>query len=215
MLDINADLKDLVRKIVERNFYQNPDSCLHLVVNVSARHVHLCPEHIEVLFGKNYNLTPIRDLMQPGEFAAKEQVIVVGPKGILQNVRVLGPSRKTTQVEISKTDAYVLGLNPPVKASGTHEDTPSCILVGIMGGLKLDKGLILAERHIHMPQNIAEKIGLKDRQMVKVRTEGKRKVIFENVLIRVSPDFVLEMHVDTDEANASGVENGDMVCLMI
>jgi putative phosphotransacetylase len=157
----------------------------------------------------------MRELMQPGEFAAKEQVIVVGPKGILQNVRVLGPPRKITQVEISKTDAYVLGLTPPVRDSGNHEDTPGCILVGTVGGLKIDKGVILAERHIHMPQEVAEKKDLKDKQMVKVRTEGKRKVIFENVLIRVSPRFALEMHVDTDEANASGIENGDTVCLIL
>lgn len=214
-MDINADLKDLVKKILERNLCQSQTGYLRIPVNISARHVHLCPEHIEFLFGKNYKLTPIRDLMQPGEFAAKEQVIVVGPKGILQNVRVLGPSRKITQVEISKTDAYALGLTPPVRDSGNHADTPGCILVGTMGGLNIDKGVILAERHIHMPQEVAEKKGLKDKQMVKVRTEGKRKVIFENVLIRISPRFALEMHVDTDEANASGIENGDTVCLIL
>jgi len=214
-LDISSDLKDAVKKIIERYLREDRCRCLKLPVNISARHVHLCPEHIEFLFGKNHSLTPVRDLMQPGEFAAKEQVIMVGPKGILQNVRVLGPPRKTTQVEISRTDAYTLGLTPPVRDSGNHEGTPGCILVGAMGGLKIERGVILAERHIHMPQDLAEKMGLKDRQMVKVRTDGERKVIFDNVLLRVSPRSVPEMHVDTDEANAAGIENGDMVCLIV
>ncbi|MCR4431804.1 MAG: phosphate propanoyltransferase [Tepidanaerobacteraceae bacterium] len=212
---MDSDLKDAIRETIKRYLLEKQSKCLNLPVNVSARHVHLCPEHIEFLFGKNYKLTPVRELMQPGEFAAKETVMVVGPKGILQNVRVLGPPRKATQVEISRTDAYTLGLSPPVRDSGNHENTPGCILVGPLGGLKIEKGVILAERHIHMPQNLAEKMGFKDRDLVKVRTDGERKVIFDNVLVRVSPRYVLEMHVDTDEANAAGIESGDTVCLLL
>lgn len=214
-MDVDSDLKDAIKETIKRYLLEKQSMCLNLPVNVSARHVHLCPEHIEHLFGKDYKLTPIRELMQPGEYAAKETVIVVGPKGILQNVRVLGPPRKVTQVEISRTDAYILGLNPPVRDSGNHENTPGCILVGPMGGLRIERGVILAERHIHMPQDMAEKMGFKDRDLVKVRTDGERKVIFDNVLVRVSPRYVLEMHVDTDEANAAGIENRDTVCLLL
>ncbi|MFO7152337.1 MAG: phosphate propanoyltransferase [Bacillota bacterium] len=180
-----------------------------VVINVSARHVHLSQEHLEVLFGKGYKLTPLRELMQPGEFAAKETVIVVGPKGIIQNVRVLGPVRKKTQVEISKTDGYTLGIDPPVRDSGNHEGTPGCVLVGPMGGVRIEKGVIAAMRHIHIPDWFAAENGIQDRSFLKVLVEGERKIIFDKVLARVSPNFVLEMHVDTDEANASGIKSGD------
>ncbi|WP_425291882.1 phosphate propanoyltransferase [Caldanaerovirga acetigignens] len=180
-----------------------------VVINVSARHVHLSQEHLEVLFGKGYKLTPLRELMQPGEFAAKETVIIVGPKGILQNVRVLGPVRKKTQVEISKTDGFVLGIEPLVRDSGNHEGTPGCVIVGPMGGVRIENGVIAAMRHIHVPARFAEENGIKDRSFLKVLVEGERKLIFDKVLARVSPDFVLEMHIDTDEANASGIKSGD------
>ncbi|HBT49838.1 MAG: Phosphate propanoyltransferase [Caldanaerobacter subterraneus] len=180
---------------------------IEVPINVSGRHVHLSQEHIEALFGKGYTLTPIRDLMQPGEFAAKETVIVVGPKGILQSVRVLGPARKKTQVEVSKTDCYTLGLEAPVRDSGNHEGTPGCIIVGPVGAVKIEDGVIVAMRHVHMPKSLAEKIGIKDKDLLKVEAGEERKVIFENVLARVSEKFVLEMHVDTDEANAAGIKS--------
>jgi putative phosphotransacetylase len=180
---------------------------IEVPINVSARHVHLSEEHMEALFGKGYTLTPIRDLMQPGEFAAKETVIVVGPKGILQSVRVLGPARKKTQVEVSKTDCYTLGLEAPVRDSGNHEGTPGCIIVGPVGAVKIEDGVIVAMRHVHMPKSLAEKIGIKDKDLLKVEAGEERKVIFENVLARVSEKFVLEMHVDTDEANAAGIKS--------
>ncbi|MGB9661238.1 MAG: phosphate propanoyltransferase [Moorellaceae bacterium] len=186
---------------------------LEIPVGVSARHVHLSPEHVETLFGKGYQLTPIREL-QPGEYAAKETVTIVGPRGVLQNVRVLGPPRAKTQVEISKTDGFQLGLDPPVRDSGNHVDTPGCVIVGPHGAVKLEQGVICAMRHIHLPSEMAEQLGLKDRDVVRVKTStGERKVLFEDVLVRVSPNFILEMHVDTDEANAAGLKTGDRVRL--
>lgn len=200
------DLDEVVKRVIEKVKAQK---LREVVINVSARHVHLSQEHLEVLFGKGYKLTPLRELMQPGEFAAKETVIVVGPKGIIQNVRVLGPVRKKTQVEISKTDGYTLGIDPPVRDSGNHEGTPGCVLVGPMGGVRIEKGVIAAMRHIHIPDWFAAENGIQDRSFLKVLVEGERKIIFDKVLARVSPNFVLEMHVDTDEANASGIKSGD------
>lgn len=209
--------KELVDKIV-RCVITQLENCkefgYEIIVNISARHVHLSKEHLEVLFGKNHILTPIRELMQPGEYAAKETVTIIGPNGVIQNIRVLGPLREKTQVEISKTDGYTLGIDAPVRESGNHKDTPGCILVGPMGVVRLEDGVICALRHIHMPDNLAKQWNLSDNQMVKVATCGKRRVVFDKVLVRVSPDFVLEMHVDTDEANAAGIKNGDKVFLV-
>jgi len=206
------DLDSIVKRVIEKVKSEaglDAKKVHEVTINVSARHAHLSQEHVEVLFGKNYKLTPLRELMQPGEFAAKETVIIVGPKGIIQNVRVLGPARKKTQVEISKTDGYLLGIEPPVRESGNHEGTPGCVLVGPMGGIRIESGVIAAMRHIHIPAWFAAENGIEDRSFLKVAVEGERKIIFDKVLARVSPDFVLEMHVDTDEANASGVKSGD------
>lgn len=209
--------KELLKEIVFAalsELEKSESEKLAITVNVSARHVHLSREHLEILFGKNHDLTPIRDLMQPGEFAAKETVMVIGPKGVIQNVRVLGPVRNKTQVEISKTDGYTLGIDAPVRQSGNTEDTPGCVLVGPMGAVRLEEGVICALRHIHMPEDIAREWNISNNQFVKVETCGKRRVIFDKVLVRVSPKFVLEMHVDTDEANAAGIKNGDKVFLI-
>ncbi|TYP55473.1 phosphate propanoyltransferase [Thermosediminibacter litoriperuensis] len=212
MLD-NLDLQDIVQKVKEKLYSINKFP--EVIINVSARHVHLSKEHLEMLFGKNYKLTPLRELMQPGEFASKETVILVGPKGIIQNVRVLGPIRKKTQVEISKTDGFVLGIDPVVRDSGNHEGSSGCILVGPVGGIRIEEGVIAAMRHIHMPTRFAEKYGIKDRSFLKVLVEGERKVVFDKVLARVSDHFVLEMHIDTDEANAAGVRSGDKGFLIL
>lgn len=209
--------EELVEKITQcviNEIKKCENTPLEVTVNISGRHVHLCKKDLEKLFGKGYTLTPIRELMQPGEFAAKETVMVIGPKGVLQNVRVLGPLRDKTQVEISKTDGYTLGINAPVRESGNHTDTPGCILVGPNGAVKLQDGVICALRHIHMPDTVAKKRCIKDNEIVKVKTSGERKVIFDNVQVRVSPDYILEMHVDTDEANASGIKNGDKVIVI-
>lgn len=178
-------------------------------IGVSARHIHLKPEHIEALFGPGYQLTPMKDLSQPGQFAAEETVAVYGPKGKFDKVRILGPARNLTQLEISRTDSFVLGIKPPVRASGDIKGTPGFRIVGPKGELTVEEGAIVAARHIHFHTSEAEKWGIKDGQMLKVRVGGERGVVFENVLARVHDTFALDMHIDTDEANAAGITTGD------
>lgn len=209
---IHALVRAVVAQVQRRQAAQR--EILRVPVGVSARHVHLAPEHVEALFGPGYSLTPIREL-QPGQYAAKECVTVVGPRGVLQNVRVLGPPRGQTQVEISRTDSYLLGIDPPVRDSGDLSGTPGAVLVGPRGAINLEEGVILAWRHIHMPADIAERRGFKDRELVRVRTEGMRRVVFDRVLVRVSPAYRLEIHIDTDEANAAGLKNGDHVQVIV
>ncbi|ABR30660.1 phosphate propanoyltransferase [Thermosipho melanesiensis] len=186
-----------------------------IVAGVSNRHVHLSREDVEVLFGKGYTLTPIKDLGQPGQFACQETVIIVGPKGAIEKVRVLGPERKETQVEISLTDAFKLGVKPPVRDSGDLDNTPGIVIVGPKGSVIKDRGVIIAKRHIHMHTSNAEKYGVKDKQIVKVLVEKEgRRLIFDDVLIRVSEKYALEFHVDTDEANAALLKTGDLVYII-
>ncbi|MFN3283015.1 MAG: phosphate propanoyltransferase [Pseudothermotoga sp.] len=187
-----------------------------IVVGVSNRHVHLSREDLDILFGKGYELKPVKDLGQPGQYAADEKVIIVGPKGAIEQVRVLGPVRNQTQIEVSRTDAFKLGLNPPVRDSGDIEGTPGIVIVGPKGTVVKDKGVILAKRHIHMHTKDAEHYGVKDKDIVKVICEKDgRRLIFDDVLIRVSEKFALEFHVDTDEANASLLNNGDLVWIIL
>ncbi|AAD35462.1 phosphate propanoyltransferase [Thermotoga maritima MSB8] len=186
-----------------------------IIVGVSNRHVHLSREDLETLFGEGYELTPVKELRQPGQYAAKETVTIVGPKGAIENVRVLGPVRKETQVEISRTDAFRLGVRPPVRDSGDLEGTPGIVIIGPNGILVKEKGVIIAKRHIHMHPKDAEYYGVKDKDIVKVIVEsGDRRLIFDDVLIRVREDFALEFHVDTDEANAAMLNTGDLVYIV-
>ncbi len=178
-------------------------------IGVSARHIHLSPEHIAVLFGKDYELNVLKPLSQPGQFAAKETVAIEGPKGKFDKVRILGPARGSTQIEISRTDAFALGINPPVRQSGDIEGTPGVKVIGPAGFVELERGVIVAARHIHFHTSDAEKWGISDKQLLKVRVNGERPLIFEQVLARVSDHFALDMHIDTDEANAAGVKTGD------
>jgi len=180
------------------------------VINVSARHVHLSPEHVEALFGPGYQLTKLKDLMQPGQYAANEQVAVIGPKGTFPKVRILGPARGASQVEISMTDARTLGVPGVVRMSGNIAGTPGIILEGPKGRVELTQGVIVAARHIHMTPADAERYGVKDGQVVRVKTNGTRPLTFDDVICRVHPNFALEMHVDTDEANAAGLKDGDI-----
>lgn len=182
---------------------------------ISARHVHLSDEDLKVLFGEGSTLTKVKDLSQPGQFASNEFVDIIGPKGTLENVRILGPTRKNTQVEISKTDSFKLGVKPPVRDSGDVEGTPGVILRGPKGELEINEGVILALRHIHMTPDDAEGLGVQDGQMVQVEVEGPRALTFKEVVIRVRNDFALDFHVDTDEANAAGLSNGTMVKAII
>ena len=180
------------------------------VINVSARHVHLSPEHLEALFGPGYQLTVKKELMQPGQFAAEETVAVIGPKGSFPRVRVLGPARGKSQVEISATDARTLGVPAMVRLSGNVAGTPGVILEGPKGRVELEEGVIIAQRHIHMTPADAEKYGVTDGQVVRVKTRGTRPLTFDDVVIRVRDDMALEMHIDTDEANAAGLKDGDI-----
>ena len=174
-----------------------------VIVETSARHIHLAKEHVDILFGAGHALTNKKDLSQPGQFACEEKVELVGPKGSLK-VSVLGPERKATQVELSYTDARTLGLaGVPVRESGDTAGTPGLKLVGPAGEVTIDEGVIIAKRHIHMTPADAEAYGLADKQIVKVKVESGRTTIFDDVVVRVSPSFALAMHIDTDECNAA------------
>ncbi len=178
-------------------------------IGVSARHIHLSPEHIHVLFGSGYELSSMKPLSQPDQFAAEETVAVAGPKGRFEEVRILGPARGKTQLEISRTDAFQLGIDPPVRLSGQTEGTPGIRIIGPEGELEIDQGVIVAARHIHLHTRDAMAMNIDDRQKVRVRVEGERGVVFDNVVCRVSDRFALDMHIDTDEANAAGIRTGD------
>ncbi|WP_227766262.1 phosphate propanoyltransferase [Zhaonella formicivorans] len=187
---------------------------MQVPVGISNRHVHLSQDDLEKLFGKDYRLNPIKDLTQPGQYAAKELVTLVGTKGIIEGVRVLGPVRSQTQVEVSRTDCFKLGINAPVRESGVLSGSPGCVLVGPVGMVALEQGVIIAARHIHMPVELAKTWKLNDKDLVDVLVKGDRELCFRNVIVRVSSNFELEFHVDTDEANAALLKNGDMVTVL-
>lgn len=187
---------------------------MKLPIALSNRHVHLSQEHLDILFGEGYELTKKKDLSQPGQYACEEKVDIVGPKNTIKGVRVLGPVRGKTQVEISISDAFKLGIEPVIRNSGDIKGTPGAKLVGPKGEVELVEGVIVAARHIHMHTSDAEKFGVKDGDIVKVKTEGIRSLIFDNVLVRAGDTHALEMHVDIEEGNAAGVKNGDLVELI-
>lgn len=189
-------------------------------VSISARHLHLNKKDLETLFGENHELIKVKDISQPGQFAAEEKVTLVGPKGEIKNVRVLGPLRQETQVEVSMTDARVLGIKPIIRESGNLQGTPGITIIGPMGTLPivgskgeltLDKGCIVAERHIHMTPTDALNFKVADGDKVSVKVYGQRGGVMDNVVIRVREDYSLDMHIDVDEANAFGINNGDRV----
>jgi putative phosphotransacetylase len=183
-------------------------------IGVSARHIHLSDRHIEQLFGLRYYLKVLKELSQPGQFAAGETVAVVGPKGSFDKVRILGPARSKTQLEISRTDAFVLGVNPPVRESGHTEGTPGITLIGPVGEITIAEGVIVAARHIHFHTDDAAKWGIADKQLLTVKIDGERSLIFEGVIARVSDQYALDMHIDTDEANAAGAKTGDVALIL-
>lgn len=178
-------------------------------LSISAHHIHLNQENFELLFGKGKTMTPKSPLSQPGQFAANETVNLIGPKGNLEKVRILGPARKYSQLEISRTEQFKLGIDPPIRDSGDIEGTPGITVVGPCGQIHLEKGVICAKRHIHMSTDDAIKFGLRDKDVVRVRKEGGRGLIFGDVLIRVDQNFRLDMHLDTDEGNAAEIKPGD------
>ncbi|WP_147533637.1 phosphate propanoyltransferase [Bacillus marasmi] len=179
-------------------------------VEASGRHVHLSRKAIDQLFGKGYLLTKDRDLSQPGQFVCRERVTVIGPKGRLENVVILGPERGETQVEVSLTDSITLGLSAPVRESGNLSGTPAVKIATALSELDLPFGVIVAKRHIHMTPEAAFRFNVKDKEIVSVQVFGNRPLIFDDVLVRVSDKFQTYMHIDYDEANACGFEKGTL-----
>lgn len=181
---------------------------LTIPIETSARHIHLCKEDFEILFGPDSTLTYVKELSQPGQYACQERVSIVGPRGQFDNVIILGPFRSKTQVEISMTDSRKLGIQGVIRQSGEIENTPGCTLVGPNGSLELKEGVIVAKRHIHMTPIDAIRAHVKDNDIVFVITTSyERSLIFSDVVVRVSPSYSLAMHVDTDEANAFANED--------
>jgi putative phosphotransacetylase len=185
-----------------------------LPIAMSNRHIHLGQEDLDTLFGKGYQLTKFKDLSQPGQFASEEKVDIVGPKNTIKGVRILGPVRGDTQLEISVSDAFTLGVKPVIRNSGDIQDTPGVKLVGPEGEVDIEKGAIVAARHIHMNTTHAKEFGVEDNEIVKIKIEGPRGLTFDNVLVRVSDKYDLEMHVDVEEGNACGIRNGDKVTIV-
>lgn len=183
-------------------------------VGISNRHVHLAQQDVEALFGKGYTLTPLKPLRQPGQFAAEECVTIVGPKGSLKNVRVLGPTRPVTQLEVSRADCFTLGIKAPVRESGQLEKAGDALLVGPKGHVDLHSQVICAWRHIHLSPQDARRLNVANGQKVSVRSTGERQLTFDEVVVRVRGDFALEFHIDTEEANAAGLKNGAQVTLV-
>ena len=185
-------------------------------VGVSNRHIHLSAADLATLYGEGYELTPIKDLSQPGQFACKETLTIIGPSlRPIENVRVLGPVRKASQVEISRTDSFVLKVKPPVRESGDIAGSAPVTIIGPKGVVTLKEGCIIANRHIHMHTDDAARFGVKDGEYIDVDgTSGERRTRWFDVQVRVSPKFALEMHVDTDDANAVGIGNGARVSVV-
>lgn len=206
-------IKKIVDEVVSqfaapKNVTSNSEFTDGIPIAVSARHIHLQQEHVEILFGRDAVLTKYKNLSQPNQFAANETLTIVGPKGCIQKVRVLGPTRKLTQVEVSFTDALKLGINPPLRESGDIEGSASCTLVGPKGSIYLKEGVILAQAHIHMSPLDAQNFNVKDGEFVSIGVKQDRPVMFQQVKIRVSDKYRLEMHIDTDEANAGLIQQG-------
>jgi propanediol utilization protein len=179
-----------------------------LVVNVSARHMHVTPEHLEILFGSGAKLTKLKDLYQEGEFASEQLVTVVGPRQrIIPNVRILGPVRNYTQLELSYTDGVYLGVDLPLRISGNHEGTPGITILGPKGAVTISKGVIRAERHVHMSTEDMAYYGVKDGDYMKLKIDGPCGVTFDRVKVRYHPKVVLEVHIDTDEGNACDIDS--------
>ncbi len=207
-------VEQIVREIVIAHL-GGPNGKPNLVVSVSARHVHLTDADVETLYGPGHKLTVAKDLYQDGYFAAEETVMLVGPrKRMLPSVRVLGPTRPASQVELAFTDCISLGLDAPVRESGKLDGTPGCVLVGPKGVVELQKGVIRAQRHVHMGPADAKHYGVKDRDRMSLQVRSSCSTVFEDLLVRVGEKIKLEVHVDTDEGNACDIDRAEKVELM-
>lgn len=210
---INDQLIEIITKSVIKELKKNQEN-RSIPVGVSNRHVHLTREDIQKLFGSGAELTKWKELSQPGQFACEEKVTLVGSWGVIENVRVLGPARQNTQVEISVNDGFKLGVRAPIRGSGDLMSSASIALVGPVGSITLAEGAIIAARHIHMHTDDAKEWGLKDKERVSVEVPGPRGLVFKEVLVRVSNDYKLEMHIDIDEANAASLGNDSYVTIV-
>jgi putative phosphotransacetylase len=205
-------VKRLVTLTLVRSRAQNKEYLIP--VAASQRHIHISAGDLETLFGAGYKLNKMRNLSQPDQFACEERITIVGPKGRIDNVRVLGPKRPDTQVEISITDSFKLGIKPVVRMSGELENTPGCKLIGPAGELTLKNGVIVAARHLHISDEESVIYGLKNGDVISVKKSGVREMTFSNVLVRAGKAHSLEMHIDIDEANAACIQNGDLLVLL-
>lgn len=199
------NLTESILKILKRDFF--------LIVEASGRHVHLSQEASDYLFGKNYEFQIAKPLSQPGQFATKERVDIISNKGTIKNVAILGPQRPETQVEISMTDARILGLTPPIRLSGEINNSPGIILSANGKQLEIKEGVIIAKRHIHLTPETADRLGVKDKQSVRIKTFGSRPLIFDDTIVRVSDKFSDAVHIDYDEANALGFSNSSFAII--
>lgn len=208
----NDMIAEIVNRVMSELGGTNQKEDNTVPVGVSNRHIHLSVDDAETLFGKGYQFTPLKDLSQPGQFACKETLTIVGPSlRPIENVRVLGPVRKASQVEISRTDSFTLKVKPPVRESGDIAGSAPITIIGPKGVVQLKEGCIIANRHIHMSTAEGAQFGLADGDYVDVETSGERRTKFYDVQVRVNKDFRLEMHIDTDDANAAGIGNGAKV----
>jgi len=185
-----------------------------IIVGVSNRHIHLSEKDLEILFGRGHKLTKLKNLLQPGQFAAEETLTIAGPKGAIENVRVLGPTRAESQVEISLSDSFDLGIKAPIRESGDLKKSGTIVVIGPAGSLIMENKVIIAKRHIHMTPKDAENFNVKDKQEVAIYIESERSAQLGNVVIRVSDEYALECHLDLDEANAVGIKNEEYVTIV-
>lgn len=209
----SSEIASIVKKVISEMNNDVPSASNEIPVGISNRHIHLTKEDMETLFGKDYELTPIKDLSQPGQYACKETLTLIGPSmRAIEGVRVLGPLRKKSQVEISVTDSFVLKVKPPVRESGKTEGSAPITIIGPKGIVNLKEGCIIANRHIHMSPDDAARFGVNDGDYINVDAfSGTKRTRWFDVQIRVNENFRLEMHVDTDDANAVGFKNGSTV----
>ena len=208
--ELTRQVEAVVRQVIDSLYPAEPD--LSIPIGISARHLHICQEDLETLFGKGAQLSKLRDLKQPGEFAANETVTVVGPnRRMFEKVRILGPTRPRTQVELSFTDGRFLGIDLPHRISGNIENSAPITLIGPEGVVRLTEGAIRAKRHLHCNPQDAARLGIRDGQEVGVKTQGDVGVTFNHVVVRIKENLKLDMHVDTDEANAAGLNKTNSV----
>lgn len=221
MTQLNKEyLYEEIKKVLVEELQLHAERAVHnndkyVPVSISARHIHLQPNDIDTLFGKGYRLTKYREMSQPGQYACEEKVTISGPRGEIKGVRVVGPAREHTQVEISRTDSRKIGLTPPVRQSGDIKGSNPVLVTGPKGFVNLAEGCIIADRHIHMSPQTAKEYGVVDQQKVEILVDGPKGGTMSHVMIRVNERYALDMHIDTDDANAFGLNGGEQLKMVI